>query len=402
MLSERYRGIIHSVSATITTWHCDPGKKLTSKLLYLSTEDWAFCQHFLVMARAAIAAGFDVAVATKICEHGSRIVEEGLRLIPLETERGSLRAFEAVSGVVKMVKIIRREKPDIVHCVGLRMVLLGGCAARIARARKIVLAPTGLGHLWISDHFFERAIRILVRFVISWILTGREVHFLFENREDPAEFGIDPNASWVTIIGGVGVAAEDFPLVPEPSDPSDPSIRVAVVSRMLVPKGIAETVAAVQLARANGADITLDLIGVPDPSNPTSIAVSDLLKWSKQEGIYWHRRVESIAKVWKEHHIAILLSYREGLPVSLVEAAASGRPIITTDVVGCREVVRDGVEGFLVPKGDAIQAAERLVQLVRDPELRRRMGQAANRRFQERFTAQIVAKTMTSLYLGLC
>src|SRR5206468_558309 len=109
-------------------------------------------------------------------------------------------------------------------------------------------------------------------------------------------------------------------------------------SRMLVPKGIAETVAAIQLARANGTDITLDLVGVPDPSNPTSIAISDLLKWSKQEGIYWRRRVESIAKVWKEHHIAILLSYREGLPISLVEAAASGRPIVTTDVVGCREV----------------------------------------------------------------
>lgn len=353
------------------------------------------------MARAAVAAGFDVAVATKVREHGRNIVDEGLRLIPLETERGSLGLFEAVSGVVKMAEIIRREKPDIVHCIGLRMVLLGGFAARIARAKKVLLAPTGLGHLWITDRFFERTLRILVRFVIGRILVGRDVHFLFENREDPAEFGLDSNASCVTIIGGVGVAAEKFPPVLEPSDPSDPSIRVAVVSRMLVPKGIVETVAAVQLARAKGADITLHLVGVPDPTNPTSIALSDLLAWSKLEGIFWHGRAESIAKVWKEHHIAILLSYREGLPVSLVEAAASGRPIVTTDVVGCREVVRDGVEGFLVPKGDAVQAAERLLKLARDPELRKQMGQAANRRFQERFTAQIVARTMTSLYLRL-
>jgi glycosyltransferase involved in cell wall biosynthesis len=231
-------------------------KTVAPKLLYLSTEDAAFCQHFLVMARAALTANFEVAVATKIRKHSHKLVEEGLRPIPLETERGSLSLFEAISGILKMVAIIRREQPDIVHCISLRMVLLGGFAARLAGAKKVVLAPTGLGHLWISDRFIERVLRRVVAFVVGRLLKGSNTHFLFENREDSVEFGIDPDSDYVTIVGGAGVVAEEFPPSPEPVETS---IKVAVVSRMLVPKGIAEAVAAVELARAKGANITLHL-----------------------------------------------------------------------------------------------------------------------------------------------
>ena len=186
------------------------------KLLYLSTEDVAFCQHFLVMARAAVAAKLDVAVATKVRKHGKKISDEGIRPISLETERGSLSPIEAVAGIARMIAIIRREKPDIVHCIGLRMVLLGGTAARIAKARKVILAPTGLGHLWVTDRPTERIVRRLVRFVIGGVLRKSNVHFLFENREDPLQFGIDPNAKDVTIIGGLASRLRNFRLFQSP------------------------------------------------------------------------------------------------------------------------------------------------------------------------------------------
>ena len=139
---------------------------------------------------------------------------------------------------------------------------------------------------------------------------------------------------------------------PRSEEPAAPPLKVAVVSRMIQPKGIVEAVEAVRRARAAGAPVELHLFGDPDPDNPRSIPQATLERWSKEPGITWHGRVADVAQVWRQHHVAMLLSYREGLPRSLVEAAAAGRPIVATDVAGCREVVRDGQEGILVPLGD--------------------------------------------------
>src|SRR5262249_25755609 len=190
-------------------------------------------------------------------------------------------------------------------------------------------------------------------------------------------------------------------LVPATSGPSAPPVRVAVVARMLLLKGIAETVEAVRRARAQGAPVELHLYGAPDPSNRRSYSEDQLRRWAAEPGIVWHGAIDDVARVWRENHVAMLLSYREGLPKALVEAAAAGRPIIASDVTGCREVVRGGVEGLLVPLGDADAAARALARLAADAELRARLGAAANARFRERFTEDAVMRTMTALYEGL-
>jgi len=170
---------------------------------------------------------------------------------------------------------------------------------------------------------------------------------------------------------------------------------------MLKSKGIAEAVAAVERARNLGAPVELSLCGKPDPRNPNSLTEDTLRSWSTVPGIRWHGHVPDVARVWQEHHIALLLSYREGLPRALVEAAAAGRPIVATDVVGCREVVRNGKEGLLVPLGDIEAAARALVKLAGDAGLRERMGRAANTRFHEAFTADAVARVVGALYRAL-
>ena len=171
---------------------------------------------------------------------------------------------------------------------------------------------------------------------------------------------------------------------------------------MIRPKGIAEAVEAVARARQLGSPVELSLFGRPDPSNPLSISEETLRQWSAQPGITWYGHSADIAKVWADHHIALFLSsYPEGLPRTLVEAAAAGRPIVTTDAPGCREVVRDGIEGFLVPPGDVEAAAQALVRLANDPALRARMGAAANARFYERFTEAAVQQTVKTLYRSL-
>jgi glycosyltransferase involved in cell wall biosynthesis len=369
------------------------------KLLYLITEDWFFVSHFLPMARAARDAGFDVVVATRVHERATRITAEGFRVIALDQTRKSLGPFEALRNMVQAFRIIRAERPDIVHCIALRPVVLGGIAASMARVPGLVLAPTGLGHLWTSTGMVAWSVRNAVRFVVGSWLRRPGTRFLFENMDDPSEFNLDPADRNVTIVGGAGVAAADFPFVHEPPAPP---VKIATVARMIYPKGIADAVAATARARALGAPVELHLFGVPDPLNRRSISEATLHQWSAQPGIHWHGQTGDVARVWREHHVALFLSYyREGVPRTLIESAAAGRPIVTTDMPGCRDVVRDGKEGFIVPPGDVEAAALAIVKLAGDPALRARLGAAANARFHERFTEDAVKASVANLYRSL-
>jgi glycosyltransferase involved in cell wall biosynthesis len=368
------------------------------KILYFVAEDWAFVSHFRPMAQAAHACGLDVVIATRVHQHAQAILGMGYRLVPLASKRGSLGPLALIRSFAEMVRIIRTEEPAIVHFVSLPMMVLGGLAARAARRRQIVLAPTGLGYVWVESGPVAALVRAVVRRIVGFLLRHPGTVCVFENAEDPREFGLDPAGPKVVLVGGAGVDPQAFEFGPEPPAPP---VRIALLSRMIKPKGIADAVAAVVRARALGAAVELDLYGVPDPSNRTSYAEADLLGWGSEPGIHWQGATDDVARVHREHHVAMLLSVREGLPKSLVEAAASGRPIVATDVPGCREVVRQGREGFLVPPGDIEAAARALVELAGDQALRRRLGAAANARFHERFTIAAVTAVFADLYRSL-
>lgn len=368
------------------------------KLLYFFSEDWAVVSHFLPMIRTAVAAGFDVVVATRLREHKRRIEAEGCRTVSLEHERASLSGLEAVRDFARIRRILRDERPDVVHCVSVRLVALGGIAARLQGIKWLVLAPIGLGSLWVEDGLTTRAARALVRLLIGWWLKGPGTRYMFENADDPAEFWLDPGRPPVTIVPGAGVDPRDFPSSPEPPAPP---LKVAVVARMLATKGIAEAVEAVRRARALGAPVELDLYGPPDPSSRRSITEVELSRWSAEPGIAWKGSTDDIAAVWRTHHVAMLLTWREGMPRALIEAAACGRPIIATDVQGCRDLVRDRREGILVPLRDVEAAARALVELAGNADLRARLGRAAHARFQERFTEAAVRQAIAATYAGL-
>src|SRR2546423_4626345 len=174
------------------------------KLLYLVTEDWFFVSHFLPMARAARAAGFEVVVATRMRDHAARIEAEGCRVVPLEGERRSLGIVEAIRGFFRIASIVRAERPDIVHCIALRMVSLGGLAARTGGAKRLVLAPTGLGLLWSEDGLANRFARVMLRVIVGRWLRRGQTRYLFENSDDPREFGLEDSLA-VTIVPGAGV-----------------------------------------------------------------------------------------------------------------------------------------------------------------------------------------------------
>jgi glycosyltransferase involved in cell wall biosynthesis len=368
------------------------------KILYFVSEDWFFVSHFMSTAQTARGEGLEVIVATNLGLQRDRIASEGFRLVPFNVMRSSLGPVEFLRNLIDAISVIRRERPDIVHCISLRLAVAGGIAARFCGVERVVLAPTGLGYLWSGSGLHLAFLRVIVRWILGWWLKSSKSHYLFENEEDLREFGFHAADPTVTIVRGAGVDPAQFPSTPEPPAPP---VKIAVVCRMIREKGIVDAVEAARRARALGAQVELHLIGAADRSARNPIPESVLRQWSLEPGIHWHEHVHDVASVWKEHHIAMLLSHREGVPRTLIEAAASRRAIVTTDAVGCREIVRDGEEGLVVPPGDTEAAAQAVVRLAGNAELRARLASGAHARFRQQFTSEAVQKEIRSVYRSM-
>jgi glycosyltransferase involved in cell wall biosynthesis len=378
----------------------EPAPLAGRTLAFIVTEDWFFASHFLPMARAAVGLGLDVRVIARERAHRSSIEATGARLIAFEAERSSVNPAAAGYASGQLAAVLQKLKPDLVHCIALRGILVGGAACMMARIPRRIYALTGLGYLGVRSGLTGAGARTAVRMVIRNLLETKETHYLFENPDDPGLLGLEPNdTARVTVIGGAGIDPEAFPQTPLPPMPP---LKVAIVSRMLWSKGIDVAVDAVRAARASGAAVELHLFGAPDPSNPKSVPEAQLRQWSAEEGIQWHGPAANAEAVWRRHHVCCLPSRGgEGMPRTLLEGGACGRALLTTDVPGCRHLVRDGVEGLLTPPGDAGALAQALIRLAAHPDLVRRMGEAAAARIRDGFTEQHVADAVGSLYRRL-
>jgi glycosyltransferase involved in cell wall biosynthesis len=370
---------------------------------FVINEDWFFLSHFRIMAETARDLGLDVTIMANVGEAKAKLEAEGWSVMPLASRRGSLSILQALRNVLEVKRTIRRERPALVHAISLPSVLTGGIGAVLAGAPALILAPTGLGHLWIEPDPVTKVLRSGVRLALAALFRAPGVTTLFENADDPRVFGLDPaDERKVVLVGGAGVDTDAFAPAQDAFDPStEGPLRCAVVSRMTYPKGIDTAVEAVRLARGRGVAVTLELVGAPDARNRRSLDEATLRQWSGEPGIAWTGPSSDVGSVWRAHEVAILLSKREGLPRSLVEAMACGRPVIATDVPGCRELVRDGVDGFLTPVGDHAAVADALQRLASDPGLRTRMGRAARDRIVERFSTPAVRQVMAGLYARL-
>jgi glycosyltransferase involved in cell wall biosynthesis len=368
-----------------------------SRLTFVVTEDWFFASHFLPLARAAREIGLDVAVVTRVRDHRGAIEAVGADVVPFEAERRSLNPIAAGDAAGRLAAIFKRLRPDLVHCIALRSILVGGAACAMAGIDRRVYALTGLGLLGARADAVGAGARWALRTLIRGPLGSRGARHLVENEEDARTLGLDPaDRSRVTLVGGAGIDPDHF----RPSRlPDEPGLRLAIVARMLWSKGIDLAVEATALARAAGQNVSLDLYGSPDPSNRRAISEATLREWSARPGIAWHGPATDVAAVWRGAHLACLPSRGgEGLPRTLLEAAGCGRGIVTTDVPGCRRFVRDGVEGLVVQPGDPRALADALVRLARDPGLVARMGDAARARVLDGFTEQAVADDVKRLY----
>jgi glycosyltransferase involved in cell wall biosynthesis len=365
------------------------------KLVFVVTEDWFFASHFLPMARAARELGLAVTVVTRVREHKDVIEATGARVVALESERSSLNPAAAGYAAGQLAAILKAERAEIVHCIALRGILVGGFAATLAGIPRRIFALTGLGLLGTRKDFVGRLAGGLLRTTIRTLFTPAS-HLLVENPDDPGRLGFSAADPRVTIVGGAGVDPEIY-AAQEMPDPHP--LRVAVVARMLWSKGVDVAVEAVRQARRRGARVELSLYGAPDSSNRRAIPEATLRAWNDEEGIYWRGRTRDVVRVWRDHHLACLPSRGgEGLPRTLLEAAACGRGILTSDVPGCRAFVRDEQEGRLFPPNDAGRLAAILVELANNPDEVRRLGAHARNRVLDGFTERAVMDKVQALY----
>ena len=371
---------------------------MTRRLLYLVTEDWYFWSHRLPQARAARDTGFEVLVATRIADHGARITAEGFRVIPLPWRReGGL--IGQIPVIAELVRLYRRERPDIVHHVALKPVAFGALAARIAGVPAVVNAITGFGFLATSASLKARLLRAAIGLMLPPLTNRARARMILQNDDDLAlalARGLTRRDRAV-VIRGSGVDLAHFAALPEPAQGP---VTIAIVSRMLRIKGIDTLVDAVRRLRQRRLDVRLLLAGGPDPANPASFTEATLKSWAAEPGIEWLGPVEDVRTVWAQAHIAVLASRGgEGVPKSLLEAAACGRAIVATDVPGCRDVTgREGEAGFLVPPDDPAAMADALARLVQDAGLRQRLAATARQRAERMFGAESIGRETVALY----
>ena len=364
------------------------------RLLYVANEDFEFLLHRLPMARAARHAGFEVHVATRVNKGAETIEAEGFILHPIPFKRGELSPFAAIPTILALRRVEKKIEPHIVHHAGLQCCVYGSIAA-LGKNLLQVNAITGLGYIFTSTTWRTRLLKESMRRLLYRLLNRQRSLVLVQNPDDRsalAELGIEKER--MVLIPGSGVDTDALQPLPEPEGP----ITFGFAGRLLTDKGIRALVAAHRILRNQGHEANLIIAGDLDPANPTSVSLDEVEEWSRRPGITWLGHIEDIVSLWRSCHFAVLPSHREGLPVSLLEAAAYGRPMIATDAPGCREIVVEDQTGLLVPIEDPPALAQAILKLANSPESRARYGEAARQLVVSKLSAKIVGTSIVRLY----
>lgn len=371
------------------------------RLLWIVAEDWFFRLHYLPLAEALVAAGAEVHLAARCGRRGPQ-AEAAVRAAGIAVhrlarlDRTGLDPLADLRAIGELTDLCRRLAPDLVQSVALKPVLYGTLAAeRAGVAARLAWLP-GLGHVFAGDSLKARLLRPAVALLLRRVLGPAAVTAMVLNADDRAAVArmAGRPVESVALLPGTGVDLDRFAVVPEPEGPPV----AAFVGRMLGEKGLAELAEAARLLRDRGSALRIRLVGAPDPESPTAVPEARLRAWAAEGLLDWTGPTDDVAAVWRAAHLAVLPSHREGLGMSVLEAAACGRPAVATDVPGCREAVELGVTGLLVPARDPSALAGALAALAGDPGRRQAMGAAARARVEARFALPAVCAALIDLY----
>lgn len=370
-----------------------------SRLLFVVNNPAFFLSHRLPIALAAQRAGFDVHVATMDGDSVSRIKEYGLTHHVLPMTRSGKNPIQELKTAWALFRLFRRIRPDVVHLVTIKPVLYGGIAARLAGVPGVVSAISGLGFVFVAQGLKATVVRQIVTRLYRIALGHRNSRVVFQNTSDRDVLrGLHAvRDDQVVMIRGSGVDLAHYVEQAEP----EPPVVALMVARLLRDKGVGEFVQAARLLRQQGVNVKMRLVGSIDAGNPASMTQADVEAWQHEGVVEALGERSDIAALNAAAHIAVLPSYREGLPRSLIEAAACGRAVVTTDVPGCRDAIEPNVTGLLVPSHDAKALADAIALLASDVALRQRMGRAGRALAEREFDIEDVSRKHVAIYRDL-
>ena len=373
--------------------------KRQSRILFVDNDVNSFYAYRIEMARAAREAGFDVHIAAPKGKASETLLSEGFRFHNVPMTRSGLHPWKELATIVTLFRLYRKLQPDLVHHLRLKPVLYGGLAAYGARVPAVVGLLTGLGYVFIAETRKANVIRQLVTLSCKVAFRHGNQRIIFQNPDDQFVFvenKILP-ARQTALIKGSGVDVSVYLPTPE----RDGVPLAVLASRMLRDKGVGEFVDAARSLRHAGVSARFVLVGETDPGNPTAISAEQLREWADSGVVEWWGHKANMKDVLAQAHIVCLPSLREGVPKVLIEAAACGRAIVTTDAPGCREIVRNGENGLLVPVRDSRALAEALRLLIENAPLRATMGSKGRELVVREFSVERVVQETLGVYRDL-
>jgi glycosyltransferase involved in cell wall biosynthesis len=365
------------------------------KILLFANTDWYLYNFRLTLIQALRARGDEVVIVSPDGPYGPRMQALGIRWLKFPLSRRGLNPWHEVQTILRLRKLYRQEKPDLVHHFTVKCVLYGSLACWLVGIRHVVNSVTGLGYVFVDGGGRRRNwLRGIVKLFYRLVL--RPTWVIFQNPDDQAIFLkshlVEPGR--MKLIRGEGVDIRRFSPRPERQDIP----LVILPARLLWDKGVGEFVAAARQLRAEGLRARFALVGKSDADNPASVHVPQLQDWEREGVIEWWGWKENMEEMFAQASVVCLPSYREGMPQTLAEAAACGRSIVASDVPGCREVVRHGENGLLVPARDVPALAEALKTLLENPEMRTRMGMRGRGIAEEEFASEKVISQTFEVY----
>jgi glycosyltransferase involved in cell wall biosynthesis len=390
------RDIFHAGDSII-----EPIEKLRMgyKLIFVVNVDWFFLSHRLPIALEAMRQGYQVHIATGLTDKLGELETLGLVVHPLALERSSAGVGNALRTAMQLWQIFRAVRPDVVHLVTIKPVLLGGLAARLAGVPAAVAAVSGLGFVFMARGTKAVVRRWLVGVLYSVALGHRNLRVIFQNADDLRSLAKVAHlpAAKVAMIRGSGVDLARYSHVPLP----DGVPVVMLAARLLADKGVLEFVQAARLLRQRGSNARFVLAGTVDTANPTSFTDAEVSAWVAEGVVEWWGQREDMPQVLAAAYLVVLPSYREGLPKVLIEAAACGRAVVTTDVPGCRDAIDPGVTGVLVPVRNAEALADAMWALIENSVRCKAMGDAGRVLAEKAFDIRQVVVAHLQIYQEL-
>jgi glycosyltransferase involved in cell wall biosynthesis len=354
-----------------------------------------------VMAKGVQAAGYEVHVAGADAGAVDKIEELGFTFHKMDLNRGGINPFADLIPFIKLVFFLAKQRPDILQCVSIKQVLYGATAGTIVGLKNIVCLINGLGYAFEGNDFKGKVIKKIAIALYQNALALPGIRVIFQNPDDQNYFIENKivEKEKTVLIRGSGVDMTKFAPTPQPNN--DVPV-VLFVGRLLKSKGIFDIIEAAKILKADGIKFTLRVVGEPDDRNPEAISKEEITKLHKEGIVDWVGRQSDMPKFYREADIICLPTlYKEGLPLTLLEAASIGRALIATDVPGCREIVKHEVNGLKVLPKNPELLSEAIKRLVSDTDLRKKYGQAGSAIVRNEFSAEIIQRQLLLTYESL-